>query len=134
MLKSVHSFVMPMRRTWSYLFAVVTVIIVVTMVVPGFFGLQSFTQWGGMYVGAWCNVEFRPSTPDGGGGEKEHVRAPQHNSRTCVMWARDRCGKVSGKGWVVSFAHPTMNAEEILGVGANVCDLPPADPPWFPDV
>lgn len=133
-------------RPWSVFFSIITMVIVTTMVVPRVFGLQSFTQWGGMYVNGWCTALLSSDAPWAAGVQTESVTAgttrtspvwsaPQYNLGTCALWARSLCDKRSHAGWQVKWARPYFRDSYFLGSHVNVCAVPlPPDYSWFSDV
>jgi len=130
----------------QFFFFVVVVIIVVTMMLPGIFGLQHFTQWGGMYTNSWCKVQIADKDPllhtD---ARSEHIMAglvtrsvwsfPMHNEESCVVWSRRYCGKQAKDGWTITWVRPHYKNEYFLDPN-NACDLalPASTAIWFTDV
>lgn len=133
-------------RPWDIFFTSITVIVVVTLMIPAAFGLQNFTQWGGMYTNSWCSVWVYQSSPYVVGSEnipKERQVAGmtdgsrfvwygnQHNEQTCALWARTRCGRASAAGWTIHWVVPVFKEKFFLGQG-NACDVqPPNSFDWF---
>ena len=126
-----------MTRTWQIFFGFVTAVIVATMVMPNAFGLEGYTQWGGMYVDGWCNVITAPvSLSDDPGSPTYEIREDQHNvwftpmhsPRSCVAWARSWCGQTSPAGWEIVSAY-AYHRKTYLENDADVCALP--DRPSF---
>jgi hypothetical protein len=127
------------------LFSVIAVLIVTTMMTPNLFGLQSFTQWGGMYVDGWCSVYTKAvptetqETPPKSKDPIEYFScpttrvawfAPMHNQRSCILWAQSWCGREHRLGWKITEVYPYYRRKYLLG-NTNVCTLPSPDPPWF---
>jgi hypothetical protein len=129
-------------------FGACLLVIVTCFMVPRMFGLQFFTQWGGMYTDGWCSVEasdVRTATAEerGKGGVTERILAgdiatwklvwfpPMHRADTCVAWAHSWCGKKSPKGMTIVSTFPYYRGQ-FLADGLDVCQLRP-DPAfrWF---
>lgn len=125
---------------WDIFLGICVVAVVTCLMIPRFFGLQYFTQWGGMYTDGWCSVEasdVRAATAEerGRGGRTERVLAgdlqswrlvwfpPMHRAETCVAWARSWCGKTSPKGMPIVSVFPYFR-REFLSKGLDVCQLP----------
>lgn len=120
------------------------VAIVVSLMLPSVFGLQNFTQWGGMYTNAWCVATVFDRDPYGSDGNASSETQTagttdgtrivwygnQHNEETCAYWARTRCGRFAAKGFVIRWATPVFKEREYLG-RLNACDLPPHSFEWF---
>lgn len=132
-------------RSWNIFFSIVTVVIVTTMVMPRFFGLQSFTQWGGMYTDGWCSAHTaaestvdlgRPPTKEeaeeffGSPTTRSVWSAPMQNLESCLRWGQSWCGKEHRPGWRIYHVQPYFRGEYPWEY-TNVCDLPQPDPPWF---
>lgn len=130
-------------RPWSVCFAMVTVVIVTCMMLPQYFGMMKFTQWGAMYTDSWCRVDISSGKPGDDGVQSDVVTAstvgpgavfsaPMHNYQSCLMWARMvQCGRVMPDGWTVAWARPFFKGQYFLGED-NVCDLPlDPDAEWF---
>lgn len=134
-------------RSWSTFFAFVAIIIPTTMIAPQVFGLQNFTQWGGMYTDGWCTAHLAsapidPSVATPQGTFVEQKQAPttrpvwyasMHNVETCTAWVRSYCGRISSDGtWIVQAAYPYFRLE-FLHEKQNVCAFPPSlSDAWFP--
>lgn len=126
-----------MTRAWHAFFGLVSVVIIVTMMLPHAFGLEGYTQWGGMYVDGWCNVVIsRERLEDVPDAETYEIREDQHNvwytpmhsPRSCVAWARSWCTNVAPNGWTVAAAY-AYHRGTYLADSADVCSLP--DDPTF---
>lgn len=126
---------MTAMHRWSTFFGMVTVWIVVTMIVPKFFGLQHFSQWAGMYTDSWCNVRIYSADPESGPDVKnENIMAgmtrtqpvwsaPMHNETSCAIWAqRNLCNRMSQGGWEVKWASPYFKTRYYLEP-KNVCEM-----------
>ncbi|MEQ1849874.1 MAG: hypothetical protein ABL890_04780 [Candidatus Peribacteraceae bacterium] len=138
-----HAFDRPI--SWFFLF--VCVAIVTTMMVPAAFGLQHFTQWGGMYSNSWCRIQIADRDPlTESDAQVAEVTAgfvtqavwsyPMHNRSTCAVWGRKYCGKPSPQGgWTVEWVRPYFKDEYYMDP-ENVCTVPmPASySSWFQDV
>lgn len=131
-------------RPWSVCFGVVAGTIVAAMMLPGFFGLQKFTQWGAMYTDSWCRMDVYSANPNGGDDVKSEwvqastvgpgavFSAPMHNFMSCLMWARKvQCGRVTQDGWKVTWVSPEFKGKHFFDP-QNACDVP-LDPSaeWF---
>lgn len=111
----------------------------VTMMMPAVFGLQEFTQWGGMYIDGWCSAtimteEFDPegTLPPGStiktgsvmAGDTKRLRmtwfSPMQSTQTCAAWAHSWCGKMGPQGWVVKASYPYFRKKFITDK-QNVC-------------
>ncbi len=103
---------------------------------PAFFGLLKFTQWGGMYTDSWCHIRVYSGSPfTGAKVEEQYVIAstigppivygpPVHNHLTCLMWARTvQCGKVTPQGWTIKWASPQFKGQRYYDP-KNACDIP----------
>lgn len=122
------------RDGWSVFFALLSVVIFVTLTAPALFGLQNFTQWGGMYDDHWCHAEIYSSNPFLPGAKPKQVRitagqidrrvfsAPAHNQMTCAVWVRQFCGQKMDDGWEAVWVSPMVRGELFLEE-KNVCDL-----------
>lgn len=126
-----------MTRGWHLFFGFVTATIIATMMAPGVFGLEGYTQWGGMYVDGWCNVITAPvSLSDDPGAPTHEIREDQHNvwftpmhsPRSCVAWARSWCGQPSPLGWTIVSAY-AYHRKTYLENDTDICALP--DRPSF---
>jgi len=134
------------RDGWSVFFGLISLVTVVTLIAPAAFGLQNFTQWGGMYDDHWCNVDLYSGNPkttpkaelkhqlivSGGNGHRVYS-APAHNRLTCTVWAKTLCGTEMDKGsWKVMWVVPMLQSQKYLGT-RNPCDLnlPPETADWF---
>ena len=126
-----------MTKAWHAFFGFVTAVVVTTMVAPGAFGLQGYTQWGGMYVDGWCNVivshaplEIDPSaeTFEIREDQRDVWYTPMHNPRSCVAWARSWCGQTAPNGWTVGAAY-AYHRGAYLENDVDICSLP--DRPEF---
>lgn len=122
-----------MIRTWNPFFGFVSVTIVATMMAPEAFGMQRFTQWGGMYVDGWCNVVVAPaSLLDEPGVETYEIRedqnnvwfTPMHNEESCIALARSYCGTMSPPGWAIVSAYAYFRSA-YLASDADICALDP---------
>jgi hypothetical protein len=130
-------------RPWSVCFGVIATAIVTCMMLPGFFGLMKFTQWGGMYTDSWCRMDTYSADPKTEGVQSEWVQAstvgpgavfsaPMHNFMSCLMWARKvQCGRVTKDGWKVTWVSPEFKGKHFFDP-RNACDVP-LDPnaEWF---
>lgn len=117
------------------------------MAAPPLFGLQNFTQWGGMYTNNWCTVQLGDSNPiDNPAAKTEDVLAgkvttryvwsyPMHNATSCLVWGRKYCGRTATAGWTVTWVRPYFKGTYYMDPN-NACDLPlPVSySTWFPDV
>lgn len=121
-----------MLRTWHPFFGFVSVVIVTTMMLPQVFGMQHFTQWGGMYVDGWCSAVVAPvSLLDKPGGETYEIRendknvwyTPMHNEESCVAWVRSHCGIVAPPGWKAVSAYAYFRGK-YLENDDDICALP----------
>lgn len=133
------------RAVYSVIFGVLVLCVIVTMALPRLFGLQSLTQWGGMYTDAWCNATLYSASPDTSGVQsKWHTvgtgpettaavwSAPMHSQDTCAIWFKKMlCGQKVSEGWTVEWVVPQYKHEKYLG-DANACDIK-TDPryDWF---
>ncbi|MBI1812495.1 hypothetical protein HY285_00945 [Candidatus Peregrinibacteria bacterium] len=121
---------------WSLFFGLVSVIIVVTMMVPRLFGLHQSTQWGGMYVDGWCSLlvtaaplesPYQSTTTVATARVTEDDRpvwyTPMHTEESCIGWAHSFCGTPSSKGWPIVAAYAYLQGTYLLD-GANICTLP----------
>ncbi len=130
-------------RPWSLAFAAVAFAIVSCLMLPGYFGLMKFTQWGAMYTDSWCRVEVYSGDPSDENAATQSVTAstygpgavfsaPMHNHFSCAMWARTiQCGRTMSDGWTVVWARPVYKGNFFLDPN-NACDMP-LDPnaEWF---
>lgn len=138
-----------MKHGWSIFFGCITGLIIVTMMAPSVFGLQQFTQWGGMYIDGWCSATIMTEAFDPEGqlppgstiktgsvmsGDTKRIRvawfSPMHSTETCVAWAQSWCGKQGPQGWQVNASYPYFRSQFISGK-QNVCDFPAPSNPWF---
>jgi len=134
-------------RFWPGFFMFLAVIIPTTMIVPQFFGLQNFTQWGGMYTSGWCTAHLfseavsEPSKRPPKGVLRDRMDSPttqpafgatMHSRETCIAWGRSFCDRPSHEGWIAQAVYPNFRKSYPLG-NTNVCDLPPdSSLAWFP--
>lgn len=122
-------------RPWSLCFAAIALCVVMFMMLPGIFGFQKFTQWGGMYTDSWCRVDVYSGNPNTDSDVKmESViastvgpgavySAPMHNFETCLMWSRSvQCGRKTKEGWTVTWARPYFKKQYFIDP-QNACDL-----------
>lgn len=137
--------VMPLPvRPWSLFFLGVSAAVVAAMMLPTLFGLEKYTQWGGMYTDSWCRTWVYSGDPNTGGpvsselvvastvGPPPVFSASMHNHAICAMWARTvQCGRVTKAGWTVRWVSPELKGVRFLGP-RNACDIP-LDPhaEWF---
>lgn len=107
------------------------------MLAPGAFGLEGYTQWGGMYVDGWCSVMVSQTPLDiDANAETFEIRedqqdvwyTPMHSPRSCVAWARSWCGHTAPNGWTVAAAY-AYHRGAYLERDTDVCSLP--DRPSF---
>ena len=131
-------------RPWSIFFLLISLSIIAGMMLPGFFGLQKFTQWAGMYTDSWCRVTAYAENPHTHPQTKSEeitastvgappvYSAPMHNYDSCLMWARTvQCGRVTSGGWKVAWASPVFKGKRYIDP-ANACDVPlDAHAQWF---
>ena len=127
---------------WSNFFAIVLVAVTVTLVMPALFGLQNFTQWGGMYDDHWCNAKVYAENPyefpntkseqvTAGMGEPRVYSTPGHNRMTCLVWVRTLCKTKAKDGWTITWVEPKLQSQFFLGE-ENACDLSlPGTERWF---
>gem|GEM_PF-4046942 len=134
-------------RLMPIFFFCISVLIVITLMVPGAFGLQHFTQWGGMYSNSWCRIQVSDKNPLGNRDARtEDVTAglvtqsvwsyPMHNRKTCAVWGKKHCGKTAPQGgWEVTWVRPFYKNQYYLDP-ENVCDvtMPASYSSWFQDV
>ncbi len=122
-----------MPRTWNLFFGFVAIAIMTTMMAPNVFGMQQFTQWGGMYVDGWCILRAsKVSLLDEPGAPTLEIRedshnvwfTPMHNEESCLAWAHSFCGTVSSEGWTIVSAYVYFRSHYLLD-DADVCALPP---------
>ncbi len=125
------------RSAWSVFFTIFTVLIVTTLMLPGVLGMQSFTQWGGMYDDHWCTADLYSENPNGAPADRlrhEYVAVgdgvaprvysvPSHNPQTCLMWLKMLCGKPSKEGWIIRWVRPVFQKNPYLDP-QNACDVP----------
>lgn len=131
-------------RGWHWFFFGTFSVIVMTLMLPALFGLQNFTQWGGMYSNAWCTARVFDANPYSANavylsefqtaGTTDGTRivwyGNQHNEETCAYWAKTRCGRTAANGFVIRWVIPVFKEREYLG-RLNACDLPPHSFQWF---
>ena len=126
-----------MTRGWHLFGGFVTATVVATMMLPGAFGFQGYTQWGGMYVDGWCNVMTAPAPmSEDPGAPTYEIRedqnnvwyTPMHSPASCVAWARSWCGQQSPAGWPIVSAY-AYHRGVYLENDVDVCALP--DRPSF---
>lgn len=116
------------------------------MMMPAAFGLQHFTQWGGMYSDSWCTIQLADKNPmEHADAQIENVTAglvtravwsyPMHNKRTCAVWGRKYCGRTAQGGWSVSWVRPHFKGEFYMDPD-NMCavHIPATFSSWFQDV
>lgn len=122
-----------MPRSWNPFFATVSIVIVTTMILPSAFGMQQFTQWGGMYVDGWCNVVVSPqSLLDDPKAETFEIRedqhnvwfTPMHNEESCIAWAHSHCGTTAPPGWTIVSAYAYFRSHYLVN-DADICALEP---------
>ena len=132
----------PSRNVWSVFFGIFTVLILVTFVFPASFGMQSFTQWGGMYDDHWCNVDLYSSDPQStpadtlrhefraaGRGHTFVYSIPTHNMHSCMVWAHTLCGRTTADGWIISWISPMFQGVHYVDP-VNLCAVSLPDD-WF---
>lgn len=131
-------------KFWYIFFGAISFIIVSTMMIPSVFGLQSFTQWGGMYTDSWCNATVYSGHPEDPGVQSKWFTvakdqttvavwsSPMHNQTTCAMWFREvLCGRTVPEGWKVVWVKPNYKHQEYMGDN-NACDIKlELHAPWF---
>jgi hypothetical protein len=123
-------------------------VIITTMMVPRAFGLQGFTQWGGMYIDGWCHVAVTsapidPEAPMPEGVMREELLAsshpvttivwfaPMHTSETCTQWGASFCSTPAPDGgWRVEGAYPYFRGA-FTHDKTNACDRTLSAYPWF---
>lgn len=127
---------------WHIFFACITAVIVVAMMLPAFFGLQEFTQWGGMYTDGWCAVNAESAVvanakdPLPPGAEMKRILAgdmqrepivwypPMQSEQTCIAFARSWCGvQAPGTTWKVQSAFPFFRGAFLVHE-KDICALP----------
>ncbi len=121
-----------MTRGWNLFFGIVTVITIVTMMIPNVFGLEGFTQWGGMYVDGWCSIYVSEAPldqePDAANIEirEDEINVwytPMHSAKSCVAWAHSWCGQPSPEGWPIVAAY-AYHRGSYLENDIDICSLP----------
>ncbi len=126
---------------WFLFFAFISVVMSVTFVAPAAFGLQNFTQWGGMYDDHWCIVNAYDANPHDNpnarsyqvsiGDGRRVFSSPAHNRKSCLSAVQIFCGLPSTEGWIMSWIEPTLKGEKFLGE-LNACDPNMTTiPHWF---
>ncbi len=132
-------------RSWDIYFGSMTAAIVALVMVPGLFGLNTFIQWGGMYVDAWCIVDLYSEDPtQHPEALHEQQRAyaldlsdhdwgtPQFSKESCVHWSQQRCGERASAGWTIAWVIPGLRNKPVLDAKTNVCALRfPDQSRWF---
>jgi hypothetical protein len=117
-------------------FLLLSTCIIVTMLAPKLFGMQSFAQWAGMYTDGWCSAWVFTDPLDAAGVQSKWIQAgsndgtipvwsfPMHNQKTCTLWLKNVvCGHAVAEGWIVKRAVPYYKHKAYLGE-TNACDLP----------
>jgi hypothetical protein len=130
---------------WEIFFGFVCVMIVVTMMAPGLFGLVAFTQWGGMYTDGWCSVQVRTVPVDDlnavPADRTDRIQAPRsravwsspmHNTESCIRWGQSLCGisVPDTPELIVREAWPFFRNRWPLDT-TDVCTLPRPSIPWY---
>lgn len=128
-----------MMNRWDFFLGLCALVIVTCMMVPRAFGLQYFSQWGGMYTDGWCAAELGGTLVTSGElnrqtGAMERILAgdtsrgglvwfpPMHREETCIAWVRSWCGQLSLQKMpiVSAFAH---FQNHFLEQSKNICIL-----------
>lgn len=128
---------------WSWFFASIAIAIFVTLTAPALFGLQNFTQWGGMYDDHWCHAEAYSSSPyhspspafeeltAGNMGKSRVYSAPSHNKLSCLAWVKTLCGQKATDGWTIEWVEAKLKGELFLEKN-NACDISlPGGDRWY---
>jgi hypothetical protein len=124
-------------RIWRRMFLGAGILLITTMMLPEAFGLQSFTQWGGMYANRHCQVRFTGThreIDDQGrlqtwAGTPKTFPAwfvPMHNEETCVAWARKHYCELR----TVDAVYVTLRQKPVSD-GIDVCTLDGENDDWF---
>lgn len=125
------------HKRWRGLFLTAALLVVITMMMPKVFGLQGFTQWGGMYVDRQCVVRFTGShreydtygLPQTWAHSPKTFPAwfrPMHNQQTCVAWARQHFCALD----TVNSVYVTMFGQP-LRKGMDICSEDLEGDGWF---
>ncbi len=128
---------------WSIFFTAISVTIFVTFTAPALFGLQNYTQWGGMYDDHWCHAQVytvdpyknpgakRDEITAGDMGQPRVYSAPSHNRLTCLVWVKTFCGQRSKDGWLIGWVEPKLQSQLYLGP-RNACTISlPGTERWY---
>ena len=129
---------------WNLFFGTVSVLIITTLIVPHFFGLQNFTQWGGMYTDGWCSIFIASEETRNFADPPSHVKtkhiqgpstsivwyAPMQSEETCIAWAQSHCNTVQEEGWSAR-AISAYFRQRYLFEGKNVCAMTKMYEGWF---
>lgn len=121
---------------WKNFFALTSLVIVITIILPHVFGFQNFTQWGGMYTDGWCTAyTASAAVPDIAsplpGVTIKTMQAPttrvvwyspMHNETTCIAWTQSHCNRFWKDGWKIAAVYPYFR-QKYLADKRNVCDL-----------
>jgi len=126
------------RDGWSVFFALVSLVIFVTLAAPAFFGLQNFTQWGGMYNEHWCHADIYDADPFQKEAKPVYVRitagvdarrvfsSPAHNQLSCTVWVRQFCDEKMKDGWKAVWISPMLRGVAFLEK-QNACAISSLD-------
>ncbi len=134
-------------KYYPLFFCVMSVLILITLVIPAPFGLQNYNQWGGMYDEHWCQIDassrdphaqsssvlLQSSTEYAGFTNTRRVYSgPMNNERTCFEWAKSRCGKQSSNGkFTIQFIIVSLKGRTFFDE-QNICTMiDPSVFPWF---
>ena len=129
---------------WNLFFCIVSILIVTTLIVPHLFGLQNFTQWGGMYTDGWCSLSLASDAVSNFADPPVHVKtkqmqgsttpivwyAPMQSEETCIAWAQSHCDRVQEEGWAARMISVYFR-QKYLFEGKNVCAMPRLYEGWF---
>jgi hypothetical protein len=133
-------------KYYPLFFSVLSLLIVITLIIPAPFGLQNYNQWGGMYDEHWCQIDAYSRNPHdqasvvplqsateyaGFTNTRRVYSGPMNNERTCFEWAKSRCGKQVEKGFLINFIIVSLKGRKFLNE-QNICTM--IDPnafPWF---
>jgi len=133
-------------KYWNIFFGTVAATITIFMVIPSVFGLQSLTQWGGMYTDGWCSITtlVEPAGPDAPPIAPEYSEeviqlpttrivfsAPMNTVDMCYAWAQSWCGVLRRDGQARVYSARPLYRGEYPFRDLNVCDAPPISPPWY---
>ncbi len=133
------SFLQWFRDGWSVFFALISAVIFVSLAAPALFGLQNFTQWGGMYDEHWCHADIYSSDPfdvkkpkpkqiriTAGAENRRVFSAPAHNQMSCAVWVRQFCGEKMKDGWTAAWVSPMLRGISFFEK-QNACDITSLD-------